>query len=109
MKSEKELKQLYKDCVDFWRIERQIRMMQEECAELIVAGSHYLRRRATGFEKLVEELADVQLMLGQIKFFVGEANVQRMMDKKSNYIKAKLDARKKLKKRVRKNGNKSST
>lgn len=93
MKGE-ELDQLYKDCVNFWGIERQIRMMQEECAELVIAGSHYLRKRATGLDELVEELADAQLMINQIKTFVGEDNVNKMIDKKSDYIKAKLEERK---------------
>jgi hypothetical protein len=93
----KELDQLYKDCVDFWGIERQIRMMQEECAELVIAGSHYLRGRKTGLEDLIEELADAQLMINQIKTFVGKENVKHMMDIKSDYIKKKLDSRKKEK------------
>jgi hypothetical protein len=93
----KELEQLYKDCVEFWGIERQIRMMQEECAELILAGSHYLRGRETGLEDLIEELADAQLMINQIKKFVGEENVENIMNIKSNYIRKKLDSRKKEK------------
>lgn len=93
MKDE-ELRQLYKDCVDFWGIERQIRMMQEECAELIIAGSHFLRRRKTGLDELVEELADAQLMVNQIKTFIGEDVVNAMIDKKSDYIKAKLEEEK---------------
>jgi hypothetical protein len=88
-----ELNQLYKDCVDFWGIERQIRMMQEECAELIIAGSHFLRKRKTGYDELVEELADAQLMINQIKTFVGEDSVNKMIDKKSDYIKEKLEER----------------
>jgi hypothetical protein len=90
MKGE-ELNQLYKDCVDFWGIERQIRMMQEECAELIIAGSHFLRKRETGYDELVEEVADAQLMINQTKVFVGEDKVNEMIDKKSNYIKEKLE------------------
>lgn len=83
--------------MDFWGAERQIRMMQEECAELIVAGSHYLRRRDVGFNELVEELADAQLMIDQVKALVGEEKVKAMIDLKSDYIKAKLDQRKKEK------------
>lgn len=94
MKDEKDLLELYKDCVDFWGIERQVRMMQEECAELILAGSHYLRGRKTGEEEIIEELADAQLMINQIKQYVGEDKVKHMMDIKSDYIKGKLESRK---------------
>ena len=97
MRNKEALEKLYKDCVEFWGIERQVRMLQEECAELILAGSHYLRGRETGLANLIEELADAQLMINQIKKFVGEENVENIMDVKSDYIKEKLDSRKKEK------------
>jgi len=98
MKSKKELNQLYKDCLEFWGYERQLRMLQEECAELILEASHYLRPDKCNFDKLVEELADVQLMVHQLTKFVGPEKVKDMMDVKSDYIKRNLEAEKKEKK-----------
>jgi len=95
MRREEELNQLYKDCVDFWGIERQLRMVQEECSELIGAVSHFLRGRKNGLAELVEETADVQLMINQIKEYVGEEAVKNVMDIKSDYIKDKLERYKK--------------
>lgn len=89
MKDE-ELNKLYKDCLEFWGYERQLRMLQEECAELILEASHYLRPDKCNFDKLVEELADVQLMVNQLSKFVGEDKVKAMMDVKSEYINEKL-------------------
>lgn len=97
MKDE-ELNQLYKDCLEFWGYERQLRMLQEECAELILEASHYLRPDKRNFDKLVEELADVQLMVSQLTRFVGEEKVKDMMDFKSDYIKRHLEEAKKEKK-----------
>ncbi len=54
--------------------ETQLRQLQEECAELIVAVSHYLRTlqeelfadNAEAFVNLIEEAADVEIMLAQL-------------------------------------------
>ena len=93
----KELEKLYKDCIEFWGAERQLRMLQEECAELILEASHYLRPSKRRTKKLIEELADAQLMINQIKRFVGETSVNKMIDIKSDYIKQKLEEEKKAK------------
>lgn len=95
MKDKRQLLKLYKDCVEFWGIERQLRMLQEECAEVILEASHYLRPRKRRTKNLIEELADAQLMINQIKMFVGEDKVNDMIDKKSDYIKDKLENAKK--------------
>lgn len=42
----------------------QLRQLQEECAELIAAVNHYFRRGTRG--DLIEELADVTIMLMQL-------------------------------------------
>lgn len=96
MRAEEDLEQLYRDCVEFWGADRQIRMLQEECGELIVASSHYLRLRETGLDEIIEELADVQLMVNQIKMFIGEEKVKDMMDVKSDYIKRELEEEKEI-------------
>ena len=48
--------------------ENQLRMLQEECAELIVAVSKYFRYNTT--EELIEEGVDVELMLAQLKLLL---------------------------------------
>lgn len=91
---EEELDQLYTDCVEFWGAERQLRMLQEECAEVILEVSHYLRPDRTNLAKLIEEIADAQLMINQMKALFGEEKVKEMMDIKSDYIKKKLEEEK---------------
>lgn len=55
----------------------QSNMLMEECAELIQAMNKHKRALASGkgiekaVEKLTEEIADVELMLEQIKHLVG--------------------------------------
>jgi NTP pyrophosphatase (non-canonical NTP hydrolase) len=61
-----EEKQILKDAVETFGIEKQLAMLQEECAELIAAVSHYNRGRCGALDNLIEEIADVSIMLDQI-------------------------------------------
>ena len=91
MRNKKELEKLYKDCMEFWGFEKQAREAQEECAELIVAISHYLRGRNGASEKTIEELADVYLMLNQLIPYFGKDAVMDIVDLKSDRVKGKLE------------------
>lgn len=53
----------------------QLRVAQEELAELIVAISHYLRSREDSCAHLIEELADVEIMCEQLRRIVGTKNL----------------------------------
>lgn len=44
----------------------QLRQLQEECAELIAAVNHYFRGRQDSREELIEEMADVAIMLMEL-------------------------------------------
>lgn len=97
MRDEKELQKLYKDCMDFWGFEKQARVVQEECAELIVATSHILRGRKGSYKKMLEEVADVYLMVHQMMTYFGKDQVMDVVDFKSDRVKAKLEGYKKEK------------
>lgn len=43
----------------------QFRQLQEECNELAVATSHYLRKREGSKNEMIEELADVYICMRQ--------------------------------------------
>lgn len=45
--------------------ENQILMLAEEASELAVAAHHYVRGRITGISEIVEEIADVEIMIEQ--------------------------------------------
>lgn len=56
--------ELYDKAWDEWG-EAQYGVLQEECAELIAATSHFLRKRDGAMEEFIEELADVYIMVEQ--------------------------------------------
>lgn len=64
----REKEEIYKDAIRKWGMEAQIIIAMEECAELIVSLSKVLRY---GFsdthEAVIEELADVEIMLEQMQ------------------------------------------
>ena len=49
----------------------QLNQLQEECGELVAAVSHLRRDRAGALYNLVSELADVMIMVRQLRIAVG--------------------------------------
>lgn len=61
---------VYERAVKLWGPEFQAMMLAEECGELVSAMSQYLRRRVAA-EKVIEEAADVYIMLAQVPHLLG--------------------------------------
>ena len=53
-----------KTIADHYVIKKQLRQLAEECSELAVEASHSARKGTT--IKIIEEIADVQIMIEQI-------------------------------------------
>ena len=71
----------YKKTVDKWGEEAQYDQMIEECAELIVALKH-LKRGKIDRQEVINELADVTLMVGQLTWMLGEEEVNSAIEEK---------------------------
>jgi NTP pyrophosphatase (non-canonical NTP hydrolase) len=62
-------KEIYQKALDKWGSELQIKVAIEECAELIKELAKYGRKvNGSDTEKIAEEIADVEIMLEQMKF-----------------------------------------
>ncbi len=62
---------VFQKAVKHYGKEAQLRQLQEECAELIVAISHYLRNNSDEHkENLLEEIADLKVMFEQLPFIL---------------------------------------
>ena len=83
------MKQLYRATLDKWGEAAQYDQMVEECAELITALKHF-RRGKVDQQAVIDEIADVTLMLGQLTWMFGtelvEESVQKKLEKLSKLL-----------------------
>lgn len=62
-------KKLYQKCLDTYGLPAQVLMLAEESSELSVASLHLLRANKTNFDNFAEEIADVELMIDEMKTY----------------------------------------
>ncbi len=55
---------------EYYGLDHQLGLLQEECGELVQAISKYHRYHDMGL--LIEEIADVEVVIAQIKYLLGE-------------------------------------
>lgn len=82
---------------DHYGLENQLRQLAEECSELAVEANHSARKGSVTV-RLIEEIADVEIMLDQVRYLAGinesdiletrfykiERQLKRMRQEKSN-------------------------
>ena len=73
--------QIYQKTIKKWGKEAQYDQMMEECAELTVALQHF-RRGKIDQNAVIDEIADVTLMLGQLTWMFGAERVEESVQKK---------------------------
>lgn len=88
--TKEEQKQIEKEAVETYGTDAQLRMLQEECGELIVAVGHYLRGRNDSLANLCEELADVRIMVEQIEIALNNPAVEEWYIRKLERLKRRL-------------------
>lgn len=63
---------IYVDAIKTWGVRAQLEMLQEEATELALAVRKFIRKRTEECEaNLAEEIADVEIMIEQIKECAG--------------------------------------
>jgi NTP pyrophosphatase (non-canonical NTP hydrolase) len=75
------LEVVYQATLNKWGEEAQFDQMIEECAELIAALKHYKRGRISK-DEVINELADVKLMVGQLGWMFGGKELNNAVDNK---------------------------
>ena len=83
--------QLYRLAVKQWGADAQMLMLVEECAELATVVCHKLRGRLEGDAPLLDGLADVSIMLGQISALVDDAELEKVRQQKLERLKRRLE------------------
>lgn len=82
---------------DHYGIKKQLRQLAEECSELAVEASHSVRKGTT--VKIIEEIADVQIMIEQIIYLAKidkcdiEDCINYKLDRQIKRIKEEKDER----------------
>lgn len=82
-------REVFKKALDTWGKDVQLNMLQEECAELIAAVNHLRRGRATEAE-VCAEIADVQIMLDQMKLVFSSEDIEGIYNFKVSILKGRL-------------------
>jgi hypothetical protein len=79
--------------LDLHGIPAQVSMLAEECSELSVACHHYNRRRPDALIQMVEEIADVTIMIEQATMYLpgGWAAINEAIDTKLRRVSIDLD------------------
>lgn len=72
---------IYRATLEKWGEQAQHDQAVEECAELIAALKHY-RRKKIDKQTVIDELADVTLMVGQLTWMFGADDVERAVQEK---------------------------
>lgn len=83
--------EVYERAIATWGRTAQLGMVQEECAELI-AAIHRRQRGRCSDEDVVEEAADVWIMLEQLVRILGHELVAEALDRKLARLRSRLDA-----------------
>jgi len=94
-------KELYHKAINKWGLQAQLIMLMEECAELIQATSKIIRhipKTETDWNNFAEEIADVEIMIEQMKMNVNWQNLNERVEtiKKEKLLKLKSIIEKKL-------------
>lgn len=62
-----DLRTICRRAVDLWGAASQLRQLQEECGELVAAVNQADRGRDGAIGQLIEEVADVEIMIAQAR------------------------------------------
>lgn len=68
------IKELSKEALDLWGVEAQIDIVIEELAELIqiLSKRHRIKDKKELYTKIAEELADVEIVIKQLRLIIGD-------------------------------------
>lgn len=71
------MQDITKAALDKWGIDSQVRMLTEECAELIQVLSHFNRGRC-GLNRVCEEIVDVEITLDSVRQWIEDTEPEML-------------------------------
>lgn len=85
-----EREELYRKAIHLWGVHAQLAMLQEECAEAIVAVNKCFRNKEGSAADLAEEIADVEIMCEQARIVVGSDRIDAAKERKISRLKERI-------------------
>lgn len=82
--------ELYERALAAWGSDAQLRMLQEECGELIAAVNQYTRERIAD-ATIAAEIADVLIMCEQARRIIGSDLVDSIMQMKLERLQVRVE------------------
>ena len=84
--TEQDRKIVYKTALKKWGIVAQLEMAQEEATELALAVRKHIRKDNTdSFNHMIEEIADVEIMIAQIETMFENFPVRELIEKQKDF------------------------
>lgn len=80
---------LLKQCVENWGVDAQLGVAVEECAEFIKAAMKF-SNRGGDIRDLMAETADALFLLLQMRYILGEQNIDFYLQRTQNKVRSKL-------------------
>lgn len=87
----KKQKKFYQKVIDKWGVNAQLVMVVEECSELIKEITKEFRG---GSRNIIEEIADVEIMVEQLRVIYGVENVDKIKGQKLKRLYRRLNEHK---------------
>ena len=82
----KERNEAYLKAIKKWGVKAQLEMAQEEATELALAIRKQIRKNDdVSFSNLVEEIADVEIMIEQITLMHNDLGFRQMVDSQKSF------------------------
>lgn len=86
-------KKIITRAIDQWGLQKQSRLIAEECQELSLAMGKFLDRERTDqrMEDVISEIADVNIMIAQANIMFDADKIQAEIDRKLERLKSRLE------------------
>lgn len=68
--------EIYKKAIEKWGISTQVMMAMGECGELTAELNAFFNQGKSSIERVVDEIADVEIMCAQLRLIVGAKAVE---------------------------------
>lgn len=79
--------EIYQAAINRWGVDAQIAMTMGECGELIAELNRRFVQNRDNLENVYGEIADVEIMLGQLRFILGDQPIDSAKQAKLERLK----------------------